>query len=159
MAYILSADREEDVREAFSQYREYLASVHSRFPSSAYSLVADDWYFDFRDHRCPHDAWLESVVIAESTSVDHPERRNTSIVVRLIGAYGDGHIQFHYPHVLWYTLSTTDVSAGHRDWRFDEFRLTEEGHLLHEIEWWGRHETGRWLICTTDVEFQWTLTQ
>jgi len=37
-------------------------------------------------------------------------------------------------------------------WRYDEFRLSENGHLLQEIEW----ATGsRWLIEANDVEFNW----
>jgi len=45
--------------------------------------------------------------------------------------------------------------AGHDDWRYDEFRLADEGHLIHEIEWWGRGEVARWVIEASDVQFSW----
>ena len=46
-------------------------------------------------------------------------------------------------------------TLGHRDWLYDEFRLGDDGHILHEIEWSGPHETARWLIEASDVEFTW----
>ena len=44
---------------------------------------------------------------------------------------------------------------GHQDWRYDEFRVTDQGHVLHEIEWNGFLETGRWLIEASDVIHSW----
>ncbi len=38
------------------------------------------------------------------------------------------------------------------DWLYDEFRLSDNGHLLHEIEW---ADGGRWLIEADDIEFDW----
>jgi hypothetical protein len=74
MVFILSADgRHEDVVGAFRHYRDYLESARDRFPPSAYALVSSDWYFDFTDHRCPHDAWLETLILSEPSTGDRRE--------------------------------------------------------------------------------------
>jgi hypothetical protein len=47
------------------------------------------------------------------------------------------------------------ADRDHRDWRYDEFRLSAAGHVLHEIEWAGPSSTSRWLIEASDVEYRW----
>jgi hypothetical protein len=76
--------------------------------------------------------------------------------VRLLGAYHDGHIELLYPRVFGYQFRVTDGECGHRDWRYDEVRLSPCGHVVHEIEWYGRKEVGSWLVKASDVEFRWT---
>ena len=133
----------------------YLESVRGSMPESAFALASSDWYFSFTDHRCPHDAWLESVTISEPSSGDRHEVRSTSIRIRLLGAYHDGFIEFFYPSVVRYRLDASDCADGHQDWRYDEFRLSESGHVVHEIEWRGLHDDVRWIIESSEVQFQW----
>lgn len=140
---------------AFERYRTYLQSVRHSFPGSAFELASSEWYFSPDDHRCPHDAWLESVTIAEPSSGERHELRSTSIRIRLRGAYHDGFIELFYPNVLLYRLDASNSSVGHRDWRYDEFRLSENGNMIHEIEWCGAHDTARWVIESSDVHFEW----
>jgi hypothetical protein len=75
--------------------------------------------------------------------------------VRLLGAYHDGHIELLYPLVFGYRLSVYNGERGHRDWRYDELRLSARGHVIHEIEWYRLNEIGSWLIEASDVEFRW----
>ncbi len=155
MAFILSAQRDagyEAMTAGFRAYDAYLTEHRDRFPPSAYQLATSDWYFDFGDHRCPHDAWLEEVRVEEPATGERSERRTVRIRCRLLGAYHDGHIELHYPRVYRYELGLRNAERGHHDWRYDEFRLSEDGRLLHEIEWSGG---GRWLIEASDVEFTW----
>jgi len=63
-------------------------------------------------------------------------------------------VELTYPRVHAYRLNLNHGERGHHDWRYDEFRLTDDGHLLHEIEWWGSEETGKWLIEADDVEYR-----
>lgn len=44
---------------------------------------------------------------------------------------------------------------GHRDWRYDEFRLSKHGGVEHEIERCGPTATGTWLIEAAAVEYRW----
>jgi hypothetical protein len=138
---------------SFRRYREYLAETKSSFPPSAYALASSDWYFDPQDHRCPHDAWLEEATLAEPASGERNEIRTTSLTTRLLGAYHDGHIELVYSQVFRYECRADGATRGHGDWRYDEFRLSPSGQLVHEIEW---SAGGRWLIEAADVELRWT---
>jgi hypothetical protein len=125
MAFVLAADgRDKDVVGAFRRYRDYLTSVRDAFPPSAYALATSDWYFNSGDHRCPHDAWLESLSLTEASSGARHEIRTLSLRVRLLGAYHDGYIELFYPHVFAYRLSVERGEGGHRDWRYDELRMS-----------------------------------
>ena len=157
MSFILSDQREPDVMAAFERYRAYLAANASDFPGSAHAMATSQWYFDAGDHRCPHDAWLESVTVLEPATGERSESRTTAIRVRLLGAYHDGFIELFYPRVFAYSLGNASATSGHGDWRYDEFRLAQDGHLIHEIEWAGFSggEGSRWIIEASDVEFQW----
>jgi hypothetical protein len=80
----------------------------------------------------------------------------------LLGAYHDGHIEITYPKMFSYALQSfmPGKVASHGDWRYDEFRLSERGHLLHEIEWAGapgaQGKSFSWLIEADDIDFRWT---
>jgi hypothetical protein len=157
MAYILTAQREVDVNDAFRRYRDYVATTQQTFPPGAFALASSDWYFYPLDHQCPHDAWLESLTVAEPSAGERNEQRFTTIHIRLLGAYHDGFIEFFYPRVFNYSLGTPASRRGHGDWRFDEFRVSPNGRLIHEIEWAGfpGGQGSRWVIEAADVEFRW----
>lgn len=78
-----------------------------------------------------------------------------SLKVRLLGAYHDGFLELHYPRVWSYRLNIDHGEGGHRDWRYDEFRLSDNGSLIHEIEWCGFRDAGTWVVEASDVEFSW----
>ncbi|RYD19819.1 MAG: hypothetical protein EOP88_17520 [Verrucomicrobiaceae bacterium] len=155
MAYILSAERHEDPSGSFQRYRAFVNAERHRFPASVLALVESDWYFDFTDHRAPHDSWLREVRITEipGENEDHPPE--IQMRVRLLGAYHDGDIEFIYSGVISYDIRMMDLTQGHCDWRYDEFRLSESGDVIHEIEWCGAIDTGRWLIQARNVEHRW----
>ena len=154
--FVLAADgRDEDVAGAFKRYKNYLQSNREKFPPSAYALATSDWYFGFGDHRAPHDAWLERAEFAEIATGQRRENRHLSLTVRLLGAYHDGFIELHYPRVFAYRLDVNDSAAGHRDWRYDELRPSENGHLIHEIEWHHAGPTARWQIEASDLIHRW----
>lgn len=160
MSFILSEDRRqaENIVDSLRRYYEHIASLKGRFPISAHELASSRWYYESQDHRCPHDAWLENLAIQEISYQDDKEIRRIEITVKLPGAYHDGYIEFHYPDVKSFSLSGTfhdlpggSKNRGHRDWLYDEFRLSNHGWVCHEIEW----ENSRWLIESTDVSFRW----
>ena len=155
MAFILSKDRDRDVVAAFHRYEEYLKHQRSAFPLGAYSLATAEWYFDPRDHRCPHDAWLDNLTLSEKATGLRHEIRILTMRIRLLGAYQDGHIELYYPQVFGYGLEIDSVVNGHGDWLYDQFRLNDRGHVLHEIEWSGPGTSGQWMIEASDVEFAW----
>lgn len=159
MTYILSAERDgvgpEAMREGFRRYEQFLTANRERFPPSAYALATSDWYYSARDSRSPHDAWLEAVTIEEPATGERHEVRTVAMKVVLLGAYHDGRLQLYYPRVYRYDLSLRSGESGHHDWRYDEFRLTDDGHLIHEIEWYHWGELGRWIIEADDLRLSW----
>jgi hypothetical protein len=109
-----------------------------------------------QDHRCPHDGWLESLAVSEVRGAGDGESI-TTIRTRLLGAYHDGHIELFYPRVFSYDLQSPSCIRDLGEWLYDEFTLSPDGHIIHEIEWAGlpRDESSRWIIEASDVEFQW----
>jgi hypothetical protein len=157
MAFILAADgRDADILGAFRRYKDYLQSLRDVFPPSAFALATSDWYFNFTDHRCPHDAWLETLSLYALPADEESRKRSLSLSMRLLGAYQDGHIELRYANVVRYALNGSNVERGHRDWLYDELRMSDRGHLIHEIEWRGdASDIGVWVIEASDLEFHW----
>lgn len=157
MAYILSKERDgsnADIERSWRDYQRFLCENEDRFPPGAFALATSDWYYGFSDHRAPHDAWLEWAKFEEPVSGDRHQIRHLSLRVCLLGAYHDNYLEFYYPKVYAYALDSATGNRGHCDWRYDEFRLSENGHLIHEIEWAGPPGVeARWLIEASDVEF------
>lgn len=153
--FILAPERDANPLTAFADYAEYVKQNRAAFPPSAYALATSDWYFDSAVHHAPHDAWLESLTIAEPSSGSRREIRETAITIKLLGAYHDGYIELHYPRVFEYRFSAVELGRGHADWRYDEFRVDEEGRVLHEIQWWSARSTATWLIVAADVQHRW----
>lgn len=155
MAYYLSKERSRDVVEAYRRYQQYLRKHENEFPPGAFALATAEWYQNPSDHRCPHDSWLEDSIISET--VDSEKQRVTTVRTRLLAAYHDGYIEFFYPQVFAYTLESPSCARGLGDWLYDEFRLSRNGHLIHEIEWAGfsGRKGSRWVIEASDVCFQW----
>jgi hypothetical protein len=54
-----------------------------------------------------------------------------------------------------YALNINRCNGGHRDWRYDELRVSGQGTLIHEIEWSDAHAIGSWIIEASDLEFRW----
>ena len=151
MAYILSAQRSGP--KSSQEYERYVQENKARFPSGAYALATSGWYFD-SGHQGPHDAWLEWVRFEEHAIGKRAEVRHLSLRVRLLSAYHDRYLEYFYPQVFAYSLNNNTSFLGHSDWRYDEFRISSNGHLLHEIEWAGASEIkAHWLIEASDVEF------
>lgn len=154
MAYILSAQRDRDApaQRLWREYVEYLHANRTAFPPGAFALATSDWYYGSSDPRAPHDAWLEWARFEEPALGARQEVRALSLRVRLLGAYHDNYLEFFYPQVYSYTLTHNTSDSGHGDWRYDEFRLSSRGHLIHEIEWTSAPGSeARWLIEASDV--------
>jgi hypothetical protein len=156
MAYYLSKERDEDVVGAYQRYQQYLREHRDRFPPGAFALATSEWWQLPHDHRCPHDGWLENVAISEIVGGNDAERI-TTIRIRLLGAYHDGFIELFYPRVVSYRLESPSSVRGLGDWLYDEFTLSAEGNIIHEIEWRGfpKDEGSRWIIEASDIEFRW----
>lgn len=162
MAYIVSRDPKlTDKENCHIRYMEYLANSKASFPAPLYDVITAEWYYRWDDHRCPHDAWLESFEIRENKVHPDGKTRQIDISIKLLGAYHDGYIEYRYPKVRNYRLTQPssdfyDVPGGnvtHGDWIADEFRISDKGSIIHEIKW-GRRSS--WIIEASDVIYTWT---
>jgi hypothetical protein len=153
--YILNVERKDDVAAAFKRYRQYLAENEHLFPKSAYALASSQWYYDFNDHRCPHDSWLDSLVVQETGKGKRKEKRHTSITIRLLSAYQDGVIELDYKDVISYKMQGLSGAHDGCDWLYDEFLTSKQGHLMHQIEWGQSGRVLVWCIEAADVSLKW----
>jgi hypothetical protein len=145
----------EEIAFALQTYTAYVESVRHALPESAYAFAAAQWHYNYTDHRCPHDSWLESLTISEPASGNRREIRHVEIAVRLLGAFHDGFLELSYPGVRSYSLSGaagSSTNAGHGGWLTDEIRLSEKNMVHHEILF---SNGSRWLIESEDIRFRW----
>ena len=165
MAFIFGEDMPDEARSdlslfyaQYAAYQEYLESIRTELPQSAYQFATAEWHYNPQRHECPHDAWVESLTILEPFSGEHRQRRSLEIRLKLLGAYHDGHIYLEYKNIQSYELRTPaefvslPLGVGHGDWLVDEIRLSERNLVLHEIEF---SRGSRWLIECKDITFQW----
>jgi hypothetical protein len=127
-------------------------------PAAAYAFAAAPWHFDFTEHQCPHDAWVERLLLEEQPSVDAGRARTLAIHVTLLGAYHDLLLLLSYKGVRSYQLTTPHgyemrpYAVGHGDWLVDEVRLSENGLVLHEVKF---SRGSRWVIECEDLAYTW----
>lgn len=147
-----------ETARALSDYRVYLNSVRTKLPARVFEFATADWHYNFEDHRCPHDSWVESLSIMERSSGARAERRWIDIEVKLLGAYHDGHIYLAYEGVQSYSLTTPSdfvmppLGVGHGDWLIDEVRLADSGLVVHEVAF---SRGSRWSIECKDLLYHW----
>ena len=150
--FLLSADRADASRDCLAEYRAYLAENAHRFPRGAYRLAKAPWYTEPLHFRCPHGARLGSWTYASDG-----DGTPGGLRILLHSADLRGRIIFLYKDVYARRMHIFD-GRGVRDtrWRFDELRVTDDGHVLHEIEWNEPAGVGTLLIEAADVEFHYT---
>ncbi|SRR6266478_6042901 len=145
-----------------SEYKKYLESIQSRLPSSAIAFATAAWHYDVKDHRALHDSWLESLTIREISVGEHRQHRSIEIQIRLLGAYHDGHTVLIYQGVRGYSFtlrcreSSTVDRIGHADLLVDEFALSPNGLLVHELLFSSGGTS--WIECQ-DFHWEWQATQ
>ena len=132
-------------------YREYLWKNKDKFPPDLFEWIICGLYYDFDSHLWPHDAWLESFTFKEHASGERDEIRKLGLEIKLLCACHDHYITLTYSNIRSYKLSATDMDNAHRDWIMDEYRISKNGLLIHEIEWAGHKKTAHWLIECEDI--------
>lgn len=133
----------------WERYQAYLRSVRDRFPANAYQIATSEWWYSFDAPAAPHDGRLVNLTISDKWAESESEERFCSIAIDLQSAYS-GRILLRYPKVERYQLTMPGYNASgiHGDWRFDEFSLSEDGFLVHTIEW---ADGPDWVITATEL--------
>jgi hypothetical protein len=166
MAFILREDFADDalndsevLAARFTAYRAYLIEIRRELPASAYEFAIADWHYDPQVPQCPHDGWVQTLMISELATGDRQQHRRIEISLKLLNAQHNGHIHLTYKDVKMYSLDTSSefklppLRVGHGDWLNDEIRLSERGLVVHEIEF---SRGSRWLIEAEDITYEWT---
>jgi hypothetical protein len=137
-------------------YLAYIEKHREQFPPNALAFAAASWHYNLYDHKCPHDSWVDSISINELASGERSEVRSLEIVVKLLGAFHDGHIELRYVDVRRYSLNHPRVDqqreVAHDDWLVDEILIQADGSVSHEIEF---ASGAAWRITCADIIYQW----
>ncbi len=121
----------EEVTRNTAKYLEYLSGASGSFPSKAMEFASSSWHFDFTDHRCPHDAWVESISVKEENKGGYGRISRVEMV--LLCAYHDYRLHLEYNNVSHYSFSGINLESGHGDWVIDEILALRVKGLRHEI--------------------------
>lgn len=138
-------------------YSSYLETIKARLPPRARIFAEAEWHYDFKNPKCPHDSWVEKVILTEPADGETKADRGLQIKVILLGAYHDGLIELSYFGVYSYEMRGNAGATGprlrrpHGDWLIDEIRLSEDGKVIHEI----RFQRATWLIVCEDLSYNW----
>ena len=136
-------------------YEDSLALIASRLPANARKYALASWHTDVTDHRCIHDAWIETVSVVEGGTGPRKEKRGMGIVIRLLSAQQDRRLILKLPGVRRYLIERPLIegprgeAAGHGDVLDDSITLTAEGSILYSL----RAEFGRIEVEAKDIEF------
>jgi hypothetical protein len=154
-------DDREEIQACFRKYRDYLESIKGRLPKSTLEFATADWHYNPEDHRCPHDSWVESVLIEEQSEGKRKEIRWNNIKLLLLNAFHDGHIDITYERVSNYSfkklsgkseINPNSNIVGHGDWLYDEIALSENSNVIHEIVFSNNYQ---WFIECVDIVYRW----
>lgn len=153
MSFILSANRDDnsiqDLEKNWKDYQASLAARKSEFPASAYEIATSTWWYGFDRPEAPHDSRLVALRMGDHGAPTWDNQQGSWIEIELHSAYS-GTIILRYPQVYRYDLKMVDDSQGiHGDWRYDEFSLTPNVHLVHTIEW---ADGAIWVIEASDLQ-------
>jgi hypothetical protein len=133
MSFILSEQRDlGNSPDCWRKYQAYLKSNESKFPKAVFKLATSDWWYSFSTPKAPHDSHLISANYTERQI----NRRTVCYLEVVLQSCFKGKITLTYSGVQRYQLSMDkDLWPGHGDWRYDEFSSSEDGFLVHTIEW------------------------
>jgi len=149
-------------KESIAGYLAFLELNRERIPNSVYEFANADWHYNTMDHRCPHDAWLESLEIKEISTEGEKRSRSNSIYLILLGAYHNGKLHLSYDGVTNYSFERNTSSDdpflesifrnGHGDLLVDEFSMSEENEMIHNLSF---SNGVTWKIQFRGFSFEW----
>src|SRR5262249_22338091 len=146
-----------EIVACFDAYAAHLKSIRDRLPGRVYEFATADWHYD-DGTKGLHDSWVESLKIEETSAGDRQRERSIEIVLRLLSAYRNRHIEVRYHDVRKYRLITParfryppSFKTGHGDWLYDEIDLSRGGFVIHRVRF-SRGST--WHIECRDFEVE-----
>ena len=136
----------------FDRYSAYLQTIRHKIPAHVYAFASDSRHFDLTSSSSLHDAWLESLTVAEPATGERGEIRSVEITLQLLGPFHDCRIHLRYTGLRHYcftmpgSIQPEGRTINHGDLVTHEIRLAAENHLIHELVF----ETGATLLIVCD---------
>lgn len=139
------------------EYLNYLREEGKKLPTGAHQFAFQDGHYDIQHHDCPHDSWLEDLVVKELSSGERRHKRRIQIVAKFLGSFQDGYFELTYADVTSYSLNFEldqgrKLNRGHGDWMIDEVTMIGANTVCHEIEF---RDVGTWKILCSDLHYHW----
>jgi hypothetical protein len=138
MIFLKSFGSYAELGKAWQKYEAYLASIATKLTPELLDFATADWHYNPRDHRSLHDSWMQRMIIREADG-NEARPRQLAIELELLGPYHDGMTRLSYEGVVAYACSLSlvpkmpDTRSPHGDWLIDEVRLSDSGHVIHEV--------------------------
>lgn len=121
-------DNDTKFQEEYNSYMEFLEQHRDQLAEGVTDTVKTDMYQNFNNHDCPHDSWLQELIISH---VHDPYQK--IIKIKLLGAYHDRQIILRYHNVI--LVNIVDDSNDVLEWYKDKFTLTDSNIPQHQIRW------------------------
>ena len=148
--------RQDEKGYVLDEYFAYLKAEGGKFPVGARQFAFQDGHYDIQHHECPHDSWLEELVIKEPSSGKRRHKRKIQIVAKFLGSFHDGYFDLTYIDVTSYSLNFEaspgiKLNRGHGDWMIDEITIIGTNTVCHEIEF---RDAGTWRNFCSDLNYR-----
>src|ERR1022692_4974754 len=91
--------------------RQYIAGIRTQLPPGAKEFLSAEWHYNYSDHSCPHDSWIQSIEIHN----DNANGVAKAVRLHVLGAFHDRVIRFDYMGVTDFSIEGQLVSANGRN--------------------------------------------
>ena len=153
-----SLNHDEIHQQRWKDYHQHLESKRNKMTDTLQEFAFAGWHYDFTDHKCPHDGWLENLNMVEKVvnDKDGNEARLIDISIKLLGAYHDLYIYLEYYRVKTYCFDQPRRDSvfphnrsTHSDWLLDELVIEGKKNYIHKIIW---SSGATWYIHFEDIK-------
>lgn len=137
---------------------EHVQQIAPLLPRGVTAFALNPDYWDPRCHICPHDAWVDNLIIRENLRPeDRPfplwlQSREVHFELRLLGWSHKNLLQYYYKQVTRYSIAMEGLSkwgnTAHGDWLEDSFDVGHSGGVVHRIKF---QSGAKWQIECADI--------
>lgn len=127
------------MHESFDLYRHYLEENREKFPPAVFEFAASVERHNLDSPHSLHDAWVSSITVKENRKKQRPFEPRLTVELVMLGPMHDRDIILTYEGVTSYLIEGNKnpynwADTIHGDVSCHEVRVTEEGLLVHKIE-------------------------
>lgn len=144
------------MHENFDLYLQYLEAIKSKLPLQVFEFASNEERHNLHSAHSLHDAWLTSLTVKENRQTQRPFEPKPTVELVILGPKHDRDIILSYEGVFSYRVEGEQnaynaADTFHGDLDRHEVRVSEDGLVVHEIEFVSRSRiiiTCENFICT-----------